>query len=329
MSTPAKRKNYSVRFQTELSRSLAQGHQGLLQKATKLRNTRSLDSVATILITILGWTAIFVLIGIAGFLIHSSMRAFDEVGIWSMIAGTDWFPTSSDARFGFLPAQVGSVWVTIVALSACVPIGVLSAVYLSEFASTRFREMAKAVIEFMVTIPSVVFGLIGLAILVPFIRQHLPVDSGLIGLTAGLVVGIVCLPTIVSISEDALRSVPNELRHGSFALGNTRWQTAYKVILPAASSGVFAAIMLGMGRAIGETMVVLMLAGNAGIIPTSPLEAARTMTGTIAQETGEVVRGSIHFSVLFALGLVLFVSTFVINLFADMILERSRRKWRR
>ena len=329
MSKPAKRKNYSVRFQTELSQSLAQGHQGLLQRATKLRNTRSLDSVATVLITILGWTAIFVLIGIAGFLIHSSMRAFDEVGIWSMIAGTDWFPTSSDARFGFLPAQVGSIWVTIVALSACVPIGVLSAVYLSEFASTRFREMAKAVIEFMVTIPSVVFGLIGLAILVPFIREHLPVDSGLIGLTAGLVVGIVCLPTIVSISEDALRSVPNELRHGSFALGNTRWQTAYKVILPAASSGVFAAIMLGMGRAIGETMVVLMLAGNAGIIPTSPLEAARTMTGTIAQETGEVVRGSIHFAVLFALGLVLFVSTFVINLLADMILERSRKKWRR
>jgi len=320
------RKNTIVRFQTGHTES---GYEAAVKKRGSLRNTRTLDSAATVIITALGWTAIFVLIGIAGFLVHSSLRAFDEVGIWSMIAGSGWFPTSSDARFGFLPAQVGSIWVTIVALSACVPIGVLSAVYLSEFASTRFRETAKTIIEFMVTIPSVVFGLIGLAVLVPLIREYLPVDSGLIGLTAGLVVGIVCLPTIISISEDALRSVPNELRHGSIALGNTRWQTAYKVILPAASSGVFASVMLGMGRAIGETMVVLMLAGNAGIIPTSPLEAARTMTGTIAQETGEVVRGSVHFSVLFALGLVLFVSTFIINLSADMVLERSRKKWRR
>jgi len=329
MKHPAKTKSTVVRFQTAHLESGCEVSTGLAKRIGSFRNTRTLDSGATVIITLLGWTAIVVLIGIAGFLIHSSMRAFDEVGIWSMIAGSDWFPTSSDARFGFLPAQIGSVWVTVVALSACVPIGVLSAVYLSEFASSKFRETAKAVIEFMVTIPSVVFGLIGLAVLVPLIREYLPVDSGLIGLTAGLVVGIVCLPTIVSISEDALRSVPSELRHGSFALGNTRWQTAYKVILPAASSGVFAAIMLGMGRAIGETMVVLMLAGNAGIIPASPLEAARTMTGTIAQETGEVVRGSTHFSVLFALGLVLFVSTFVINLIADMVLERSRKKWRR
>ncbi|MCL2525913.1 MAG: phosphate ABC transporter permease subunit PstC [Coriobacteriia bacterium] len=323
MNNPANtKKNRIIRFQTGLAESGQTTFNGL-------RNTRGLDSAATIFISVLGWTAIFVLIGIAAFLIQSSLRAFDEVGIWSMIAGSGWFPTSSNARYGFLPAQVGSIWVTTVALSACVPIGVLSAVYLSEFASKRFREAAKTVIEFMVTIPSVVFGLIGLAVLVPLIRQHLPVDSGLVALTAGLVVGIVCLPTIISISEDALRSVPSELRQGSFALGNTRWQTAYKVILPAASSGVFAAVMLGMGRAIGETMVVLMLAGNAGIIPASPLEAARTMTGTIAQETGEVVRGSVHFSVLFTLGLVLFVITFAINLFADMILERSRKKWRR
>ncbi|MCL2680176.1 MAG: phosphate ABC transporter permease subunit PstC [Coriobacteriia bacterium] len=295
----------------------------------KTRTARTCDAAATLVITVLGWTAIFVLIAIAGFLVHSSLRALDEVGIWSMIAGSDWFPTSSNARFGFLPAQIGSAWVTIVALSTCVPVGVFAAIYLSEFASTRFREVAKAVIEFMATIPSVVFGLIGLSVLVPLIREHLPVDSGLIGLSAGLVVGIVCLPTIISISEDALRSVPRELRQGSFALGNTRWQTAYKVVLPAASSGVFAAVMLGLGRAIGETMVVLMLAGNAGIIPTSPLEAARTMTGTIAQETGEVVRGGLHFSVLFTLGLVLFVITFVINLIADLVLERSRKKWSR
>jgi phosphate transport system permease protein len=143
------------------------------------------------------------------------------------------------------------------------------------------------------------------------------------------VVGVMTLPTIISISEDALYSVPGAMRQGSLALGNTRWQTTYKVVLPAASSGIFAAVMLGLGRAIGETMVVLMLAGNSGIIPHSPLEAARTMTGTIAQEMGEVVRGGQHFSVLFAMGLVLFAITFAVNLAADAVLERQRKRWGR
>ncbi|TLM94730.1 MAG: ABC transporter permease subunit, partial [Actinobacteria bacterium] len=142
-------------------------------------------------------------------------------------------------------------------------------------------------------------------------------------------VGVMALPTIVSIAEDAMHAVPNDLRTGSLALGNTRWQTTYKVVLPAASSGIFAAVMLGLGRAIGETMVVLMLAGNAGIIPADPFTSVRTMPGTIAGEMAEVVQGGLHYSVLFAMALTLFVITFVVNLAADVVLERQRKRWRR
>jgi len=168
-----------------------------------------------------------------------------------------------------------------------------------------------------------------LAYLDPLITRVFNISSGLTALTAGLVVGIMSLPTIISIAEDALHNVPNDLRQGSLALGNTRWQTTYKVTVPAASSGIFAAVMLGLGRAIGETMVVLMLAGNSGLIITSALQPARTLTGTVAQEMGEVVRGGMHYSVLFAMGLVLFAITFAINLAADMVLERQRKRWRR
>jgi phosphate transport system permease protein len=219
--------------------------------------------------------------------------------------------------------------VTGVALLLAVPIGVAASVFLSEFAQGAFKEVTKSIVEFMAAVPSVVLGLLGLAYIAPRVKTVFHLDSGLTALTAGLVVGIMSMPTIISISEDALHSVPAELRQASLALGNTRWQTTYKVTVPAASSGIFAAVMLGLGRAIGETMVVLMLAGNSGLIPTSPLEAARTLTGTIAQEMGEVVRGGEHYSVLFTMGLVLFAVTFAINLAADVVLERQRKRWRR
>lgn len=291
--------------------------------------SRIANKVATVVITTLGWSAILILAAIAAFLIQNSTRALTEVGLGAMIMGTDWFPTLPDAKFGFLPSEVGSMWVTFVALLLAVPLGVMAAVYLSEFARPRVKEIGKTLVEFMAAVPSVVFGLIGLSVLAPFVAKTFGLDSGLVGLTAGIAVGLVTLPTIISISEDAMHAVPEGLRRGSLALGNTHWQTIYKVVLPSASSGIFAACMLGLGRAIGETMVVLMLAGNAGIIPDSPFLAARTMTGTIAQETGEVVRGGLHFSVLFTMGMVLFVITFAINAVADIILDRQRKKWAR
>jgi phosphate transport system permease protein len=273
--------------------------------------------------------AILILAGIFVFLVLNSLQAIREVGLWEMLSGKDWYPTSSNARFGFLPAEVGSLWVTFVALVASVPIGIAAAIYLSEFAEGSFKEVAKSVVEFMAAVPSVVLGLLGLAFVVPWVRVSFELSSGLTAFAAGLIVGILVLPTVISISEDALHAVPDSLRQGSLALGNTRWQTIYKVVVPAASSGIFAAVMLGLGRAIGETMVVLMVAGNSGLIPVTPFEAARTLTGTIAGEMAEVVRGGLHFSVLFTMALVLFTITFVVNLAADHVLEKQRQRWRR
>jgi len=290
--------------------------------------SRAADAVVRRIIWACGWLAIVILAAIFVFLVQNSWLAIQSVGLWNMITGQSWYPTYNPPSYGFVPAEVGSLWVTGVALLLVIPIGIPAAVYLSEFAG-RFKEVTKSVVEFMAAVPSVVLGLLGLAYLAPVIQSVFHLQSGLTALTAGLVVGVMALPTVISISEDALHSVPSELRQASLALGNTRWQTTYKVTVPSASSGIFAAVMLGLGRAIGETMVVLMLAGNSGLIITSPLQAARTLTGTIAQEMGEVVRGGQHYSVLFTMGLVLFAITFAINLAADVVLERQRRRWRR
>lgn len=276
-----------------------------------------------------GIAAVVILAAITLFLGLNSVRALSEVGLGHMLLGADWFPTSKNASYGFLPAVAGSLWVTAVALVLCVPLGLAAALYISEFAKGRAKDIAKSIIEFQAAVPSVVLGLLGIALIVPRVRVWFGLDTGLTAFTAGIVVGVMALPTLISIAEDALHAVPADLRTGSLALGNTRWQTTYKVVLPAASSGIFAAVMLALGRAIGETMVVLMLAGNAGIIPGDPFTSARTMPGTIAGEMAEVIQGGEHYSVLFAMALVLFVITFVVNLVADVVLEKQRRRWRR
>ncbi|MCX8007395.1 MAG: phosphate ABC transporter permease subunit PstC [Coriobacteriia bacterium] len=288
---------------------------------------RAAEAVATGFIRVSGWTAIVVLAAIAVFLAWNSVRALREVGVGPIMVGTEWYPTSHPGKFGAAPLIVGSLLVTSIALVLCVPVGLAAAVFLSEFATRRIKEAAKAVIEFMAAIPSVVYGLVGVALVVPAVKSVFGLDSGLTALSGGIVLGIMALPTVVSISEDALHAVPSSLRHASLALGNTRWQTTYKVTIPAASSGIFAAVMLGVGRAIGETMAVLMLTGNAAVMPRTVLESVRTMTGTIAAEMGEVVQGGLHYSVLFVVGLVLFAVTFAINLAADVVLEKQRKRW--
>jgi phosphate transport system permease protein len=246
-----------------------------------------------------------------------------------MLSGTKWYPTSDPGKFGLLPLIMGSLYVTGVALAVCVPVGVAAAVFISEFSGRRAKELMKTVIEFMAAVPSVVYGLIGVAVLIPLVKTTFGLDTGMTALTGGIVLGVMSVPTVISISEDALHAVPEDLRQGSAALGNTRWQTTFKVTVPAAASGIFAGVMLGLGRAIGETMAVLMLTGNAAVMPTTALESVRTMTGTIAAEMGEVVQGGLHYSVLFVVGLVLFAITFTINLAADLVLERQRKRWRR
>lgn len=278
-----------------------------------------------------GWSAIAVLSAIAAFLVANAWQALahPDAGFATMIAGDEWYPTGTPARFGFLPYVVASLRVTGVALAIAVPVGIAAAIFISEFSPRRVKEWAKSIVEFMAAVPSVVYGLMGVAVVGPAIKSALGLPSALTVLSAGVVLGFMALPTIISISEDAMHAVPSELRQGSLALGNTRWQTVYKVVVPAASSGVFASVMLGLGRAIGETMVVLMVAGNSMELTWSVLTSGRPLTSVIAGEMGEVVQGGLHYSALFVVGLTLFVVTFLVNLAADLVLERQRARWRR
>ncbi len=290
---------------------------------------RAAEGVVRTLIYAAGLLSIVILLAIAVFLFVEARKSIAEVGLGTMLAGTQWFPTGTPKLFGFLPLIIGSLMVTGVALVVFLPIGIGAAVYISEFSAGWLKEAMKSVIEFMAAVPSVVYGFLGVAVVIPWVKSTFHLTSGMTALSGGLVLGIMSLPTVISISEDALHAVPDALRQGSLALGNTRWQTVYKVVVPSASSGIFAGIMLGLGRAIGETMAVLMLTGNAAVIPTNVFESVRTMTGTIAAEMGEVVFGGLHYSVLFSVGLVLFGITFMINLAADLVLERQRKRWRR
>ncbi len=290
---------------------------------------RAAEAFIRWLITANGWIAIVILAAIGIFLASGAIKAIQEIGLIEMVTTSAWYPTSEPPKSGFVPLLTGSLLVTGVALLVSVPIAVAAAVYIAEFAGVRVKEISKSIIEFMAAVPSVVYGLIGIAVVAPWVKETFNTATGLTALTAGLVLGVMVTPTILSISEDALHAVPRSLRQGSMALGNTRWQTIYKVVLPSGSSGIFAAVMLGLGRAIGETMAVLMLAGNSAAVTMDPLKPVRTMTATIAAEMGEVVQGGLHYSTLFTIGLVLFAITFLINMSADTVLERQRKRWRR
>lgn len=294
-------------------------------------SARAVAAVVRVVITASGWAAIAILTAIAVFLGYNAWQALtsSQAGLVRMLTGTSWYPTATPPLFGFLPYIIATVRVTAVALGLAVPIGIAAAIFLSEFATRSVKEAGKSVVEFMAAVPSVVYGLVGVSLIGPAVRDIFHLDSALTAASAGIVLAFMALPTIISISEDAMHAVPRDLRMGSAALGNTRWQTTYKVVVPAASSGVFASVMLGMGRAIGETMVVLMVAGNSMETTWSLATSARPLTSVIAGEMGEVVQGGLHYSALFVVGLTLFVITFLVNLAADLVLERQRQRWRR
>ena len=227
--------------------------------------------------------------------------------------------------FGILPLLTGSLVVTLIAIIIAVPFGVLSAVYISEIASPREREILKPFIELLAGIPSVVIGFFGVVVLGPIIKVVFGLSSGLTALTGALLLALMAIPTIITIAEDAIRSVPMAFKQASIALGASKLQTIFKVTVPAAFSGIVAAITLGIGRVIGETMAVLMVTGNAARITMNPLESVRTMTATIAAEMGEVAFGSIHYSALFVVGIILLIITFGLT----MLAQRALRKYRR
>lgn len=290
-----------------------------------MRWRRARERLIETLIRLSGFASIAIVILIFVFLLKEGFALFRVVPLGEFLAGQRWYPISEPPAFGVLPLICGSVLVTVGAAAISVPLGVASALFISEIATGWTKELLKAGIELFAAIPSVVLGFIGMTLLAPLIRQAFHVPTGLTALAGSITLAFMAMPTIVSITEDALTSVPRGYREAAMALGATRWQMMVRVLLPAAGSGIVAAVMLGIGRVIGETMAVMMVTGNAAVIPHTMLQPVRTLTATIAAEMGETVRGSDHYFALFAIGIVLFVITFAVNLIADRFLHRERR----
>jgi len=259
------------------------------------------------------------------FLLRDSLSLFGVYPLGQFLFGRNWLPISEPPRFGVVPLLLGSIYVTLGAIIICVPVGVGTAMFIDEVAPRSIKHILKSLIEILASIPSVVLGFLGIVWLSPFLKKTFALPTGMCGLTGSLLLAFMALPTIISIAEDALVSVPRAYKEAAFGLGATRWQTLWRVVLPSAASGIIAGVMLGIGRVIGETMVVMMVTGNSPVIPKSILQPLRTLTATIAGEMGETVGGSDHYFALFAVGLVLFIITFIINFVADAFLRRARK----
>ncbi|MBI4833396.1 MAG: phosphate ABC transporter permease subunit PstC [Planctomycetes bacterium] len=259
------------------------------------------------------------------FLIKESSQLFKTTGLGEFITGKFWYPISDPARFGILPLIMGSFLVTIGAMVISVPLGIACAIYIGEVAPAAVREILKPLVELLASIPSVVLGFIGIVTLVPMVKSVFHLNTGLTALTGSIMLAFMAMPTIVSITEDALNAVPKSYKEASLALGATKWQTIIKVCVPAALSGIVAAVMLGFGRVIGETMAVMMVTGNAAVMSFNFLKPVRTMTATIAAEMGETVHQSDHYFALFAIGAILFIITFMINLTGDFFIRRIKK----
>lgn len=250
----------------------------------------------------------------------------EGVTLSNFLTGREWIPTATPAaQFGVLPLILGTLWVSFGAILLALPIGLAVSIYLAEVANMRLRNFLKPVIELLAGIPSVVYGFFGLVVIVPFIRDVFNLPVGETALAGMIILAIMALPTIITISEDALRTTPTSLKEASLALGASRWQTMVRVTIPYSLSGITAASILGIGRAIGETMAVLMVTGNASVMPSSILEPVRTIPATIAAELGEAPFGGVHFKALFALGIILFLITFIFNQLVDYVKHRRRQ----
>lgn len=258
-------------------------------------------------------------------LFREGIPLFGKVSIKDFLFGMEWYPTYDPPSFGIFPLIVGSSIVTLLATLIAVPLGVLAAIYIAEIAPQKIKTMLKSVIELLAGLPSVVLGFFGMVIVAPWLQETFDLPTGLNIVNASVILALMAIPTISSISEDALYAVPREFKEASYALGATKFETIARVILPAALSGVSTAVMLGMARAIGETMVVLMVAGGAAAIPESLFDSVRPMPASIAAEMGETPFRSLHYQSLFAIGIVLFCLTLAFNLIADYVSHKFKQ----
>ena len=284
------------------------------------------EFVITRAIKACGYSAIIFAGLIFYFLLREGLPALGEVNL-SILFSARWYPI--EEYFGILPLITGSLIVTIGAAVVAIPFGIGTAVYIAEIAPRWMREILKPLVELLGGLPSVVLGFLGILVLSPYLRRLLDLPTGLTALAGSLLLGGIAVPTVVSIAEDALDAVPQSYREGALALGATKWQTIWRVTLPAARSGVLTAVMLGIGRTIGETMTVMMVTGNAPVLALTPgslFSPVRTMTATIAAEMGEVASGSTHYHVLFFIGMVLFLISLVVNIAASSVVFRTKKR---
>ena len=297
---------------------MSKNSDSIVQTGLELR--RVYDGFWRYAIYFFGAISFIILLLIALFIFREGYPAFQKIGVWQFISGLRW--DVADQAYGILPMIIGSAYVTIGALILSVPLGIFTAVFLTDVAPQLMRFVIRPAIELLVGIPSVVYGLVGMLMLVPIIRQsgH---GSGDSILAASIVLAVMVLPTIVSITEDSIMAVPKSYREGALALGATRWQTIWHVVLPAARSGIMASIVLGMGRAIGETMAMIMVIGNSIIIPDSIFSPARTLTGTLALELKYAA--GLHWDALFATGVVLFIFILILNSFGFLMLRGQNK----
>jgi phosphate transport system permease protein len=280
------------------------------------------------LIWLCGVSAVLFVLGIFFFVFREGVGLLfaERFSIWKFLFTTEWYPTSnSNVRYGVLALLAGTASVTGLAMLMAVPFGLGAAIFLSEFCSKRFKEPLKIIVELLAAIPSVVWGFIGISIMNPLIQTMFHVPVGLNVFNGAILLALMSVPIMVSIGEDALKAVPESYREAAVAMGATRWQVIYRVLLPAGKNGLLAAVLLGVGRAVGETMAVLMATGHAVNIPHSIFDPVRTLTATIAAELGETASGSDHYQVLFIIGILLFSITFVINITADLVVKGIRK----
>ena len=271
-----------------------------------------------------GYAAAGVLLLILFFIFREGLPFLGVYSFSDFLFKSDWYPLSN--RYGMLPLLTGSIMVTVISLILAVPMALGTAIFMSEIAPARLRNIFKVLLEILASIPSVVFGFLGVILLGPWVQKTFGVQTGLNAFSAGILLAFMALPTIASVADEAMQAVPRSMREASLALGASRIQTIFRITFPAASSGVIAGVMLGIGRAIGETMTVMMVAGGSAQIALNPMAPVRTMTGTIAAEMGEVVMGDDHYRALFMIGLLLFIITLGVNTLSGVIIERIRRR---
>lgn len=261
---------------------------------------------------------------------NSKIITIEKINFKDFFTGNEWFPTSQPvAEFGIYPLIMGTLWVSFLAILIALPFGLATAIYMAEIAKPQIRNILKPVIELLAGIPSVVYGFFGLIVIVPLVEKTFDLPVGETGFAGSLVLAIMALPTIITVAEDSIKNTPRIIKEASLALGASHWQTIWRVVIPYSSSGITAAVILGIGRAIGETMAVLMVTGNAAVIPHTIMQPMRTIPATIAAELGESAKGSLHYDALFALGCILFLITLIVNLSVEMISKkRTKNKLR-